>query len=194
MIVVYDFDKTLTYKDTLLGFFLSFSKNPLKLFIYFLAMVFAKFKIISNTSLKKLGVRLYLYGRSKDKVKKVAESYSKRIETNSVYRQMDFSCDVFVVSASFEEYLLPLFPSGVKVVGSKLEYKNGRVCNIMLNCYGKNKKKLLNDREIVKIDRLFTDSYSDVDLAGMSSEICVVKNDSVKLCGDLAEFKRYFGR
>jgi len=48
MIVVYDFDKTLTYKDTLFGFFLEFSKNPLKIVSYISLMILAKFGFISN--------------------------------------------------------------------------------------------------------------------------------------------------
>ena len=194
MIVVYDFDKTLTYKDTLLGFFLEFSKNPLKLFIYFLAMVFAKLKLISNDTLKEVGVRLYLYKKTKDEVKKLSKSYAKKIKTNFIYKDIDYSQTIYIVSASFEEYLKPLFPKEVFVVASKLRYKDGRVDGVLFNCYGENKIKALKNYKVLKIDSFFTDSYSDLPLVKISKKTVVIKGDEAIECESLDDFKRCFKR
>ena len=62
-IVVFDFDKTLTYKDTLLGFFTTVGRERAfflpKLMFYLFSMVQAKTGLISNTTLKERGVALF---------------------------------------------------------------------------------------------------------------------------------------
>ena len=194
MTVVYDFDKTLTYKDTLLDFFLEFSKNPFKILFYFLLMVFAKLKLISNDSLKKWGVKLFLKGVSKEKLEQKAEDYAKKIKTNTVYKEIDFKNRVLIVSASFEEYLKPLFPANVQIVASKLEYENNKVKGLLFNCYSKNKKTALKQLNILKINTLFTDSYSDVSLAEISEKTVVVKGDKIFVCNNLAEYKGCFNK
>jgi len=64
-IIVYDFDKTLTYKDTLYGFFKAVANRDIfyfpKLFIYISFMVFAKLGLISNTTLKEYGIKAVVY-------------------------------------------------------------------------------------------------------------------------------------
>ena len=63
-IVVYDFDKTLTYKDTLFGFFKFATKKnilyPYKLSIYVLYMILTKSNFITNSKLKDIGIKLFL--------------------------------------------------------------------------------------------------------------------------------------
>ena len=170
MIVVYDFDKTLTYKDTLLGFFLSFSKNPIKIFSYFFLMVLTKFKLISNDALKEGGVKLFLKGKSKDEVERVAKNYAKTIKTNKVYKEMSFEDRVLIVSASFEEYLKPLFPESVEIVASKLKYKDNKVEGVLFNCYSYKKVSVIKQKGIHFIDILYTDSYSDMPLIKISKQ------------------------
>jgi len=196
MIVVYDFDKTLTYKDTLFGFFTSFSKNPLKIFLYFTAMVFSKFKLISNDSLKDFGVKLFISKKSRDEVQKRAKEYAKKIKTNRVYDEikLDKNKKIYIVSASFEEYLNYLFDKDIKIIASKLRYKDDKVTGLLYNCYSKRKIEALKNENILKIDRFFTDSYSDLPLAKISKEIVVVKGDEQKVCKNIEEFIRYVKR
>jgi len=55
--VVFDFDKTLTYKDTLLGFYKECTPNLIlwcvKFAMYLFFMCLTKIKLINNTALKK---------------------------------------------------------------------------------------------------------------------------------------------
>jgi len=197
MIVVYDFDKTLTYKDTLFGFFKSFSKNPLKIILYFIAMVLAKFKVISNSALKKFGVFLFIRGKDKDEVQRVSKEYAKSIKTNKIYDEVETISQknrVLIVSASFEDYLKELFSKRVQIVASKLEYKDNKVSSVLFNCYSKSKLEVLKQMGVLKIDRFFTDSYSDKALAEISQEIVIVNKDDTMVCKDIDEFKGYFNR
>ena len=63
-IIVFDFDKTLSYSDTLFGFFSSAGKkniaHPFKIVIYLFTMLLTKFKILSNTYMKNIGIILFL--------------------------------------------------------------------------------------------------------------------------------------
>lgn len=62
-VIVYDFDKTLTYKDTLLGFFMHVGRRKRfyipRLLLYMLYMVKSKAGMMSNTMLKEKGVNLF---------------------------------------------------------------------------------------------------------------------------------------
>ncbi len=195
-IIVYDFDKTLTTHDTLFGFFRHSAKKELlyfiKLPIYVICMVFAKMGVISNTKLKEIGVRFFLYGMQKDLLEQKAKSYKDKIIFNDLYKDIEYEKDAqyFVVSASFEEYLKPIFPDFVTVIGSKLIYSENQVSGLLLNCYKEMKKELLKSIGVEKIGVLFTDSYSDIALATMSEKMVVVNREGLIECDNLELFKR----
>lgn len=192
MVVVFDFDKTLTYKDTLLGFFLCCSKNdyylPIKLVILILIMFSNKLKLITNSEFKKISVRLMLKGKTKEFISTCSIEYSRRIKLNRVYYNTLVKYDQpFVITASFIDYICPLL-IGTKVIGSELEYHNGRINGVRTNCYGKIKRKELKKVGITHIDELFTDSLSDLPLARISHVINLVKGDKIIKCKDIEHF------
>lgn len=194
-VVVYDFDKTLTYRDTLWGYFTYCGRDgaflTLKKALYMGAMLLSKLKLISNSRMKACGVALFLRGKERDVLERLSEAYGKEIAFNRLYRQLSFDRgkDYFVVTASFEEYVRPLFPSHVDVVGSRLFYREGYVAGVAENCYKELKAAALKQRGIDRIDLLYTDSISDLALAQMAEKICVVKGDSVKLCQSVEDFR-----
>jgi phosphoserine phosphatase len=197
-IIVYDFDKTLTYKDTLFGFFrYAAEKNGIyyiKVLLYLLSMISAKLNFVSNTKLKTIGVNLFLKNMNKKQVKKKSYEYSKKIKSNQLYHQLKFNndADYYIVSASFKEYLKPMFPSNVSIVGSSLRYENDLVIGLEFNCYKEQKIFALNEFNLNSIDILYTDSYSDYPLARISKEINIVHRDNIYTCHKLEEFKEYF--
>ena len=69
MIIVFDFDKTLTFKDTLFGFYKIVNKNSsiflIKRLLLLIGAFLYKFKIIDNDSLKSFGIFLFLKGKDK---------------------------------------------------------------------------------------------------------------------------------
>ncbi len=195
-IVVYDFDKTLTREDTLLGFFRHSAKNEsfyfIKLPLYLFCMVLAKIKFIDNTALKKIGVRLFLYGMSKEFLEQKARSYKDKIVFNDLYHDLEYKKDIqyFIISASFEEYIKPIFPDFVTVIGSKLDYERDIVKGLSFNCYKDVKKEALRKLGIEKIALLFTDSYSDLALATISDKTIVVNREKLIECDSVELFKR----
>ena len=198
-IVVFDFDKTLTYRDTLIGFFIIVGKNDfffiLKLFIYLFYMVLTKIKFISNDMLKTKGVSLFLKGRDVQTIKQKAIEYSEKILFNELFFSYDFNKSndkIIIISASLQDYLLPLFPESVEVIGSKLKIEKGKVIALGSNCYSERKVDVLKDIGILEIDILYTDSLSDLPLANISSSITVVSGNNYKKCINIGEFKNCF--
>lgn len=192
MIVVFDFDKTLTNKDTLLGFFLECSTKDfsllVKLTIYAMLMLFNKLKITTNDRFKKIAVKIFLKGLKKDYFLKCANLYSKKIKFNHVYYDRYLKYDEpFIISASFFEYLSPLFPK-TNLICSELEYSNERINALKTNCYGFKKCKALKRIGITHIDEFYTDSLSDLPLAKISHSIFLVRGQQIIKCRDLLHF------
>lgn len=186
-VVVFDFDKTLTEKDTLYGFYKAAAGSvwffKLKYVILIVFALMYKFGIISNTRLKKIGIYLYLKGVSKYNIKEIGEKYAKSIKLNYIYDEVfpEYTNDnVYVVSASFEDYLKPIFPH-IPVAGSKLLFDSqDKVKGIELNMFGENKRRYLNSLGIKKIDLLYTDSITDKPLMDMASQIHLVKDNKLQ--------------
>jgi len=199
-VIVFDFDKTLSYSDTLFGFFSSAStKNityPFKVLIYLFTMVLAKFKFLSNSDLKHFGIILFLKGMNQNQLNSAALAYSKKIKLNTLYNEFDFlSKDtIYIVSASFAVYLRPLFPSNVKVLGSKLLFKDERVIGLKENCFKAQKIEALLKEDIKIIDVTYTDSYSDFSLASISKKTIIVNGDKTHECENIEAFNSYFNK
>ena len=185
---VFDFDKTLTKEDTLLGFYFHVTENMFKkiilFFIYLFFMILFKLKICSNDFLKKVGINLFLKNLDRMYINKKARSYSKLIRVNKIFNDFDFNRDdinIFIISASFEVYVKYMFPSNVNVIGSSLIFQKDKVFDLSVNCYGKQKLLMLNKYNIYNIDEFFTDSFSDIYLAKVSNNVHIIKKDSVKV-------------
>lgn len=159
-------------------------------------MIAAKLKLLSNTKLKKLGVYIFLSGINEDRLNLLAENYSKKINFNKLYYNYNFDSnnDIYVVSASFQNYIEPCFPVNIKVFGSELSIKNKKVRGLKLNCYKSKKAELLNQEKVTKIDILYTDSFSDYPLAKMAKKIIIIDGDKDYTCNNINSFKSYFKR
>ncbi len=199
-VVVYDFDKTLTYKDTLLGFFRFAAKKDLcyqcKWLIYFFGMISAKLGFISNDMLKNIGIKMFLKTLDKNDIEEKFANYYKTIRFNKVFKELAYNDDIdhYIVSASFKEYLQPIFPDFVTILGSEVKYIDTKAYELGYNCYKENKVSCLKKLQVNKIDILYTDSYSDYALAKMSDKIIVVNGDVETVCNSINEFKRYFNK
>jgi len=187
-VIVFDFDKTLTYKDTLFGFYAAASRSvPVfkmkRPFFLFVAAAY-KLGLISNLTLKKAGVWFYLRGLSHNELNEIGQAYAGKIELNNIYSDEFLkypSEQIIIISASFEEYLKPLFPNH-RVVGSRLSYSDeNRVNGISVNMYSEEKKEWLHNQGIKEIDSLYTDSYSDKPLMEIAECTFLVKNGAVEI-------------
>jgi hypothetical protein len=157
-------------------------------------MLLTKLGILSNTSLKIVGIYLFLKGMHKSVLKDRSIRFSEQIELNSIYHNINFSsCNkIIILSASFEDYLSPIFPESTLVLGSTLRFHKEKVSGLKQNCYMTKKAELLLDKGIFKIDEIFTDSFSDYCLAAMSKKIIIVKGDKTIKCNNINEFKLFF--
>lgn len=198
-IIVFDFDKTLTYTDTLLGFYNSIDNTKysryLKLLIYFFLMIFFKLNLITNHVLKKTGFLIFLKGKSKEFINNKAKSYASKIIFNKLYHSFDFSNNnnlIIIISASYEVYLKYIFPNNVKVIGSNFIYKDNYALKFNFNCFSENKVSALKDIGVHNIDEFYTDSYSDRSLVRMSKESFIVQSNKLINCKNLNEFDKFF--
>jgi len=182
--VVFDFDKTLTKKDTVLGFLL-FATNKNFISLRLLALIFFavlhKLKLINNDLLKQKGINLFLKDISEETIKLRAKEYASGIGLNDVYRTV--FCTQYptaiIATASFEDYVKPLCKDSL-VLGAKLKYTNGKVSGLEQNAYGIQKTALLQEHGIKQIDIFYTDSFSDQPLMDIATEVYLVENDRIK--------------
>lgn len=181
--IVFDFDKTLTGKDTLLGFYRESASGfmfHLKYPFLLLSAILFKAGLISNDSLKRVGVILYLKGLRKRDLEKIALRYSSKINLNNIYHNdfLKYSPErVLIISASFEVYLKPLFRN-YTVVGSRLQYDNeNRVNGMITNMYGEKKREWLLNQNIDRVEVFYTDSHSDQPIIDLSNKVYMIKNN-----------------
>ena len=185
-LVGFDFDKTLTDKDTIFGFYRSVSTNnfvfSIKRVLYLGFVLALKLRIISNFRLKQMGVFLFLRGYKVSEILDAAKIYSTQIDLNEIYTRhflMVEPKDRFIISASFEEYLQFVFPNE-KVFASSLSYRNGKALGLKSNLYGQKKKELLQQiEEIHSLFAFYTDSYSDQPLMDISENVYLVRKGEV---------------
>ena len=181
---VFDFDNTLTYRDTLLGFYVHCNRGSqlvlvCKLGIYLAFALLHKLSLLSNDALKHLGVRLFLRGASEKWIRDKAREYSGQIELNCVYHDYLSRFDsVYIVTASFREYVEHVFPNQ-KVIGSELMYRDGKVAAVRVNCHGKTKVKMLKSAGVDQCDCFFTDSRKDLPVAQIATKAFLVRGDEV---------------
>lgn len=187
MTAVFDFDKTLTYHDTLVGFYKVVNKPGFKYYLkrtlLIIAAICYKLKIIDNNKLKKIGVRLFLKGKDKSYIDEKAIAYAGTIKLNEIYYNdyQKYSIkDRIIVSASLMEYLKPLFPKD-KILSSSLLYSQSqKVIGLNDNFYAEQKLLALSKNGIERIDTLYTDSYSDRSLMQISDNVFLI-NKGVKI-------------
>lgn len=179
--VVFDFDKTLTDKDTLVGFYRESSSGfmfRLKYPVLLISAILFKTGIISNDTLKRIGVGLFLKGYKKSDLQKIASRYSSKIKLNNIYHNefLKYSPErVIIISASFEDYLKPLFPD-YKVIGSTLKYDGSTLVGLSVNMYAERKKYWLNEQNIDRVDIFYTDSFTDRPVMDISNDVYLVED------------------
>jgi len=183
MMVVFDFDKTLTFKDTLIGFYKITNKSNLSYYIKRVLLIMSaicyKLKIISNNRLKKIGLGLFLKGKDKSYIDEKAKMYAASIKLNEIYYKDYLKYpikDRMIVSASFIEYLKPLFPNEKLLASSLLYSKSEIVIGLQDNMYADKKRVALFENGIKHIDLLYTDSYSDKALMEISDKVFLINN------------------
>lgn len=153
VLVLFDFDGTLTSRDSFADFLL-FSRG----YCFFIigailllpVLIGYKCRLISNQTAKEKVLKFFFKGWPKKEFKKNAIHYAqerlpKLLKAEAVDRlkwHLKRKHTVFIVSASLEEYLEPWAePYKIPVIGSQLEYINEKVTGNLegKNCHGAEK-------------------------------------------------------
>ena len=193
--IIFDFDKTLTLKDTNFSFFIFNGRKKsffiIRIIIYIFFRFLCKIKLVTNLQLKNVGLMLFYRNVNEKNFLKISKKFAQTIELNNnlnivlqKYKKMDY--DVIISSASFEYYINYLYPD-IKVIGTTLNFNNGKV-KIKNHNYKSEKKNNLLKCGYNSIDILYTDSKSDIHIAKISKEINLVVNENIIKCNSVEHY------
>lgn len=160
-VAVFDFDGTITTKDTLLEF-IKYSCGLYKFYIGILVfspiLFLMKLNIYPNYKAKQKFFSWFFKGKEYTEFVNLGKSFSSVI--NKLYRESTIKClntlraegaDIYVISASIEEWVSPYCSQlGVKkVICTKVDVKDGKLTGRFStkNCYGKEKVNRLLEIE-----------------------------------------------
>lgn len=157
-IAFFDFDGTITTKDSLLEF-IKFSRGNFRFYLGFLInlhyLIGYKLKFISNQSAKEKILRFFFEGTSVEVFKEYCAKFTKEVLPNlirskaleEIQRLKQKSTIVVVVSASPEDWIIDWANRfQLELIASKLEIFNGKVTGKILgkNCHGNEKVVRIN--------------------------------------------------
>jgi len=177
-LVLFDFDGTLTKKDSLIEFtkFYVGKTNFYKKLISILPiLILYKLKIIPNDKAKEIFFKHFFKGEKKDvfmqKSKEFALNEIDKMLNKKVYLKLkkyqQNGFDVYIISASIECYLKPWCEKeGINLISTRLLFENDLFTGKFAtkNCYGKEKvNRLLKEVNISKYDEIhcYANSKSD---------------------------------
>jgi HAD superfamily hydrolase (TIGR01490 family) len=160
-IAFFDFDGTITKKDTLLEF-IKFTKGSFGFYLGFLLnlpyLIAYKLKIISNQSAKEKVLRFFFHGiaivefnrRCQEFAEQVVPKLVRTKALDEIERLKAIDIKVVVVSASPENWIEQWTKRlGLELIASRLEVSGGKVTGKILgkNCHG--------DEKVVRIKELY---------------------------------------
>ena len=146
----FDFDGTLTTRDTLLEF-IRFACGTMRFLLGFLLysplLVLMKLRLYSNGKAKQKVFAHFFKGMTISEFDALCQDFASthrhllRPEVVSQLEQaLSEGAEVLIVSASVDNWVQPFFPK-VKVLGTQIEVIDGRLTGRFLtpNCYGQEK-------------------------------------------------------
>ena len=182
--IVFDFDKTLTYRDTMNQFFFWRMKGIRVVYwpIFLFMVTLVKLKILTIKRLKELSIKM-LAPQKKDAMMALFNDFSKEVklaETIKIFnKKVEEGNRVILLSASPEYYLQEIFPN-IEIIASTFNFDvNHSFQCINKHPYGKEKYNALVDNGIYVIDEMYYDSKSDEELFPLCKLAHKVKNGIV---------------
>lgn len=182
--IVFDFDKTLTYKDTMNQFFFWRMRGKRMMYwpLFLFWVILVKLKLMTVKRLKELSIKM-LVPRKKDAMMSLFKKFSREIklaETIKIFNErVKEGNRVIVLSASPIYYLQEIFPN-TETIGTIFEFdSNMMYCSIIAHPYGKDKYNELVKKGIVSIDEMYYDSKSDEELFPLCKIAHKVRNGKI---------------
>ena len=184
----FDFDGTLTTRDTLIAFIRYACGTPRFLLGFLLhapLLVLMKLRLYSNGKAKQRLFSWFFRGVPIETFDALCQSFARahrhllRPQTVRLLQQaLSEGSEVLVVSASIDNWVQPFFPT-VTVLGTQIEVIDGRLTGRFLtpNCYGQEKVRrilaLHPDRSAYRLTA-YGDSRGDRELLAFADEAHLV--------------------
>ena len=186
-IVFFDFDGTITTKDSLLDFIKYYHGNiKLTLGLFFLTPILLLYKmnIISNYKAKEILLRYFFEGVYVNTFKNIAREYSLNkideiLNTDAIKKlnwHKELNHEIIVVSASIECWIQDwCTKNNIKLISTKLEIINFKLTGKLKgkNCYGIEKVNKINCEYNLKVyDNIYVygDSNGDKEMLALASK------------------------
>jgi hypothetical protein len=174
---VFDFDKTLTLKDTTLDFFchgLGSTRRSFCILYYFTLAVCVKIHLIDVQTLKSVLLKWRFKNIDSVSWEKHCKEFAKTIVTNELFAKTNWKEEnLVIVSASFQAVLKHLFPTNVKIIATLVSVENNSVV-IIDHLYQGRKRTALEENGIHSIDEFYTDSLHDRSVMQMAKVVFLV--------------------
>ena len=187
-VFAFDFDGTLTTRDTLIAF-IRYACGTSRFLLGFLLhaplLVLMKLRLYSNGKAKQRLFSWFFRGMPIETFDALCQSFASthrhllRPETVRLLQQaLSEGSEVLVVSASIDNWVQPFFPA-VTVLGTQIEVIDGRLSGRFLtpNCYGQEKVRrilaLHPDRSAYRLTA-YGDSRGDRELLAFADEAHLV--------------------
>jgi HAD superfamily hydrolase (TIGR01490 family) len=185
-IAFFDFDGTITTKDTLLEF-IKHSKGPLQFYLGFILnspyLLAYKFKIISNQSAKEKVLQFFFKNtplaefdqKCRDFVVNALPSLMRPKALEEIKTLQQQGVPVVIVSASPENWIKPWVDlMQLKLIATRLEVNNNQLTGkiVEYNCHGEEKvRRIKQDYELTDYDTIFAygDSSGDKPMLGLAT-------------------------
>ena len=189
-VFAFDFDGTLTTRDTLIAFIRYACGTPRFLLGFLLhapLLVLMKLRLYSNGKAKQRLFSWFFRGMPIETFDALCQSFASthrhllRPETVRLLQQaLSEGSEVLIVSASIDNWVQPFFPA-VTVLGTQIEVIDGRLSGRFLtpNCYGQEKVRrilaLHPDRSAYRLTA-YGDSRGDRELLAFADEAHLVSS------------------
>ena len=160
VIAFFDFDGTVTMKDTLLEF-IKFSKGSLRFYLGFLInspiLVAYKIGIISNQIAKEWMLRYFFSGKSLESFQQQCDLFAEQVlpsllrskAITEINKLKEFGADVVIVSASAENWIKKWTDSlNLQLLATRLATKNEKITGKIngKNCHGPEKVSRIKEK------------------------------------------------
>lgn len=176
-LALFDFDKTITDRDTFLPF-LIFSFGWIRT-ILVLSFLFPQALIciagfMSRKKFKEKVFKLTIKGWTKEKFREVAQDfYKQKVKSflrkpalDEIKMHLSNNADVSLVSASPEDWLWPFTEDlGINLIGTRLEIKNDRYTGNIVGGNCRREEKVNRVKEVYDLER-YSDIYAYGDSKG----------------------------
>jgi len=193
VIAAFDFDGTITTKDTLFDFIIFYAGKLqfiLGLVILSPILILYKIGIIKNSRAKEIMFSYFFKGKSINDFDKKCQLYADKINNilnNTTISEIETHTQathvIIIVSASISNWIKPwAYKNGIsKVIGTEIEIKNGIITGRFAspNCYGPEKvnrlkKEYPNRKEYILY--AYGDSRGDRELLEYADHASFMKN------------------